>query len=150
MAMGRFAGKVHYEEFTLPNGETVLIRPLTASEAKDVGVGSGRDQNVTGEQMRAIIIAACKEPQFVAEMEPTNGAVSIFALTAADEIALMNRVLEISYKPFMPKEAVAEQPFPAGGVEDSPGLRPITPGVPESSPLPVLDADVREPSGLSG
>lgn len=117
---------IRQEEFTLPSGDTVLIRPLTASEASDIGLGEG-NQQLSGPQIRKAICRASREPKFVDDEAPQNGAVSIYALSAQDELALLNKIMDLSYGSIVPKETAQVEPFPTGVREAPPGVRPDTP-----------------------
>lgn len=131
--MGRFAGTIRQEEFTLPSGETVLIRPLTASEASDLGFGEAKRQ-LSGEQIRNAICRASREPKFVDDENPTNGAVSIYALSAKDELALVHKIMDLSWSK-IPGETAQAEPFPADGSRTSPSVRPDTPSS-DDAPTP--------------
>lgn len=123
----RFAGKVRYEEFTLPSGDTVLFRPLTADEAADLGVGRN-GQEMTGAQIRSVICRACREPKFVDTEDVTDGQVSIYALDATDEVALLKQILDRSYgKMALQEVPVPPESFPAGGRTPSSDVRPDAP-----------------------
>lgn len=131
--MARFAGTIKAEEFTLPGGETVLIRPLTASEASDIGLGEGK-QSLSGTQIRRAICRAAREPRFVDDENPQNGAVSVYALSAEDELALLNKIMDLSYGKLVPKETAQVEPFPAGGGDGAPSLR-LVPSAGDESPV---------------
>lgn len=124
--MARFAGTIRQEEFTLPNGDTVAIRPLTASEASDIGLGDAKQQ-LSGAQIRRAICKATRDPKFVDDENPTNGAISIYALSAQDELALLNKIMDLSYGKLVPKETAQVEPFPAGGSPTLSDVRPDTP-----------------------
>jgi hypothetical protein len=111
-----------------------VIRPLTASEASDIGLGEG-NQQLSGPQIRKAICRASREPKFIDDENPTNGAVSVYALSAQDELALLNKIMDLSYGAIVPKETAQAEPFPAGsgaiasgvGSDASPGDEPPAP-----------------------
>jgi hypothetical protein len=125
--MSRFAGAIRQEEFTLPSGDTVLIRPLTASEASDIGIGGTQTVQLSGPQIRKAICRASRDPKFIDDENPTNGAISVYALTAEDELALLNKIMDLSYGKLIPKETAQVEPFPPRGGETPSGVRPDTP-----------------------
>jgi hypothetical protein len=103
--VAQFAGTIRQEEFTLPSGSTVVIRPLTASEALDIGIGEGHQQ-LSGPQIRKAICRASRDPKFVDDENPQHGSISVYAIPAEDELALLNKILDVSFGAMLLSEVI--------------------------------------------